>query len=133
MIDRRSTLAAFAAAAAGVALRPAAAQSVAPYQAAAFRQAVESGAAVVVHVHANWCPTCRQQQTTLDPMAADPAFRAVRFVRVDFDAERAFLQANRISNQAVILVFRGGREVARLAGVTDAAQIRDRVRQAALG
>lgn len=110
--------------------RPAVAQSFVPYEAAAFSRLIASAAPIVVHVHADWCPTCRAQQPTLQSLARDPALASVRFVRVDFDRDRDFLRAHRVSSQSTILVFRGGRVVTRMIGTTNANELDRAIRRA---
>lgn len=100
------------------------------YDAASFKALLASGAPIIVHVHAVWCPTCKAQMPTLLEMAADPAFGAVKFVRVDFDQDLDFLKAYRVPSQSFILVMKGGKEVTRFAGVTNPAQIRQKIGQA---
>jgi thioredoxin-like negative regulator of GroEL len=102
-----------------------------PYSAQGFQTEV-AARTVVVHVHADWCPTCRQQAPTLQSMASEPAFANVRFVRVNFDTDKEFLSANRVTGQSTIIIFRGGREVSRFVGVTNAQQLRERITSAAL-
>ncbi len=99
----------------------------AAYSAQSFDQALKSGAPVVVHVHADWCPTCRAQMPTLQSMSGDKQYDKVVFVRVNFDKDRDFLTNYKVSSQSTILVFKGGKEVARFGGVTDAAQIKSRI------
>lgn len=107
-----------------------AASAVKPYNKASFDKALGSAQAVVVHVHADWCPVCRKQQPTIQSLAADPAMKNVAFVQVDFDNDRDFLKTYKVSNQSTILVFRGGKEVARLNGVTDPDQIKKKLQAA---
>jgi thioredoxin 1 len=108
-----------------------AASSVKPYSKASFTETLSSAEAVVVHVHADWCPICRKQQPTIQSLAADPSMPKVAFVQVDFDKDRDFLKSYKVSSQSTILIFRGGKEVARLNGVTDPARIKQKL-QAAL-
>lgn len=85
------------------------------YQANNFQQTLASGAPIVVHVHADWCPTCRAQLSAFSALGAQ-AFRGARLIRVDFDADKAFLQQYNVRGQSTILVFKGGREVGRIVG-----------------
>jgi thioredoxin 1 len=103
---------------------PAVASAVRPFTQASFDAARTSGA-VIVHVHADWCPTCRRQEPIVNSLSADPAFRGVSVFRANFDRETAFRTTNRIPGQATLLVFKGGAEVGRSTGVVDAAQIRE--------
>lgn len=103
------------------------AAGLAAYSAQAFDQALKSGSTVVVHVHADWCPTCRAQTPTLRSMSGDKQYENVRFVVVNYDKDRDFLSTYKVASQSVILVFKGGKEVARLSGVTDPARIRTQI------
>ncbi len=94
------------------------------YTPAAFTEAQSSGKPVVVHVYASWCPTCRAQMPTLDELKAELAPTGVRFIRVDFDKDKEFLRAHRISSQATILKFTGDKETARSVAQTDRARLR---------
>jgi thioredoxin 1 len=94
------------------------------YEPGSFEEAIASGRPVVVHVYANWCPVCRAQKPVLDALARDKAFEGVKFVAVNFDKDKEFLRAHRVTSQSVILGFKNGQEVARLVGTTDADEIR---------
>ena len=107
-----------------------AASAIQPYSKASFDEALKSGRTVVVHVYADWCPTCQKQQPTIQSLAVSSTMAKVMFVRVNFDKDRDFLSTYKVPSQATILVFRDGKEVARLSGVTDAAQIKDKLQAA---
>ena len=78
-----------------------------------------AGKTILVAVHADWCPTCRQQVPILESLLADPAMASVVPMRVDFDGDKEFLKAHRIAQQSTILVFKGDREVGRVIAETD--------------
>jgi thiol-disulfide isomerase/thioredoxin len=103
-----------------------AAKSFAPYEKAKLEALIQSGAPVIVHVHADWCPTCRRQISLFDELFADPAFSKVEAVRVNYDRDREFLAEHKVTRQATIIAFKGGREVARVVYDTN----RDRIRAA---
>jgi thioredoxin 1 len=103
---------------------PATARDFTPYQQASFQTAVQSGAPVVVHVHAAWCSVCRRQTAILDEIFKDGALAKVQTVRVNYDQDRDFINANGIRRQGNILVFRNGKEVARVDFDTNANRIR---------
>lgn len=108
---------------------PAFAGSFQPYVKADFDKLVASGQPVLVHVHADWCPTCKRQLTVLGPMLNDPANAKVMAITVDFDKETAFKQANKIGGQSTLIVYKGGKEVARSVGATEASAINGLVAQ----
>lgn len=99
------------------------------YNKAAFDRAVAAGP-VVVHVHADWCPTCKRQQPILRQMSQGDQLKGVTTFTVNFDTDKAFNQANRVTSQSTIIVFKGGKEVARSAGATSEQAIRSLVGQA---
>jgi thioredoxin 1 len=123
-VRRRELLA--AAAVLTVMLLPALATAQERYDSRAFKSAIASGP-VVVHVSAEWCLVCRAQKPILAALAKERQLASAKFVNVDFDKDREFLKTYRVANQSVILVFKNGQEVTRLAGTTDAAKIRSGV------
>ena len=104
-------------------LAPALAQDFKPYVKTDFDKTLATGQPVLVHVHADWCPTCKRQLTVLGPMLKDPANAKLAAVTVDFDTETAFKKANKVGGQSTLIVYKGGKEVARSVGATDAATI----------
>jgi thioredoxin 1 len=96
----------------------------APYDKAKFDSLVQSGAPVIAHVHATWCSTCKRQETILNDMLKDPRYAKIQAVRVDYDKDTEFQKANKVTSRATILVFKGGKEVSRLALDTDPAHIK---------
>ena len=128
-MNRRTALAAAATLSLALSFAPAFSAGVATYEAQTFAKAVASGP-VVAHVSADWCLVCKAQKPTLASLANDSKFKGVTFITVDFDKDRDFLKTNKVANQSVIVVFKGGKEVARLSGVTDAAKIREGVAKA---
>jgi thioredoxin-like negative regulator of GroEL len=124
MMPRRRFLAAVALATLSpLVTRPALANPVfSRYSKSDFDRFLASGRPVVVHVHADWCPVCRQQQTSFESIGVS-GFKGAHLVRVDFDTEKAFLRQHNVRSQSTILVFKGGVEVARAIGETSAAAI----------
>ena len=96
----------------------------APYDKAKLEAAIKSGAPVVVHVHAEWCPICRRQVMVLDELFSDPKFAAFQGIRVNYDKDRDFISAYKVKRQANILVFKGGKEIARVDYDPDEKRIR---------
>lgn len=94
------------------------------YSAGEFQGLQSQGKTIVADVRADWCPTCRAQQPTLEALRTDPRLRNVVFVRVDFDRDTDFLRRFRIPRQSTIVVFKGNRETARSVAETRPAQLR---------
>lgn len=94
------------------------------YSPAEFAKTQAAGKTIVVDVHADWCPTCRAQQPTLDALRGERRLKNVVFVKVDFDTQKDFLRQYRIPRQSTILVFKGTRETARSIAETRPAELR---------
>lgn len=93
------------------------------YTQAQFDALNKSGKPVVVHVHADWCPTCRAQDPIVSALIKDPAFKNVSFLEVDFDAQKDVVKAFNVSQQSTLIVFKGGKEQGRSTGDTRKASI----------
>lgn len=94
------------------------------YSASSFAAAQAAGETIVVDVHADWCPTCRAQQPILNEIRSDKRAADVRFIKVDFDEDKAFLRAHKVPRQSTIIVFKGEREVARSIAETNRTRLR---------
>jgi thioredoxin 2 len=76
---------------------------------------------VVVDFWAEWCGPCKM----MAPAFADAARQRprVRFVKVDSDEAQSAAQAHGIRSIPTLIIFRGGREVARMSGAVPARQL----------
>lgn len=104
---------------------------------AAFAQAIEvkpfttqelassqaAGKPVAVHFHADWCPTCRAQAQVFESLKDDKALNLSVLV-ANYDTEKSLRKQMGVRVQSTIVVFKGNKETARLAGDTDPAKIR---------
>lgn len=100
------------------------------YDKAQLETAIQSGAPVVVHVHADWCSVCRRQIVVLDGIFKDPALAKFQTIRVNYDRDRDFVSAFKVKRQANILVFKSGRETGRIDYDADEGRIRTAIRSA---
>jgi thiol-disulfide isomerase/thioredoxin len=107
---------------------PAAAAPPAPlveYSRPAFAAAQAKNQPIVVFVHAAWCVTCRRQQPIVQALASDPAFAKAGLVVFVVDyADKATLQALKVTDRSTLVAYRGAAERARSSFETDAAAIR---------
>jgi len=99
-------------------LLPAVAFAVVSFDKTAFEKAVAAGGPVIVHFHADWCPTCKAQDPIVAQIMAEPKFKDVRLFVADFDTEKGLKKALRVNVQSTFVVFKGGKEAARSTGQT---------------
>ena len=83
-----------------------------PYKNAAAQSAIASGKPVVLEVYASWCPICHAQASAIDAIKNKPEFKDITFFRVDYDAQKDVARKLK-SPRATLIVYRGGKEVAR--------------------
>lgn len=95
----------------------------APFTQDAFAAAQKAGKPILLHVTAPWCPTCTAQKPILGKISADPAFRDLVILRVDFDNQKDVVRAMNVRSQSTLIVYRGATEVGRSAGDTNEASI----------
>lgn len=108
----------FTAFAAALSLSAAAIAAEVPFNQAAFDQAVATGKPVVVDFAADWCPVCRAQKPIISAILLEPNMAGVTLFVANFDTESELKKALRVSGQSTLVVFKGGKEVARSTGQT---------------
>ncbi|HPI62160.1 thioredoxin family protein [Zoogloea sp.] len=100
-----------------------------PYTPQALAAAQQAGKPVALHFHADWCPTCRAQEKVFNSFKAEPGLDLPLLV-VDYDKERALKQSLKVRTQSTVIIYRGTRETARVAGETDEARLRAALKSA---
>ncbi len=108
-------------------VRPARAAETVPFTQPAFEAAQAAHKPILVEIDASWCPTCAKQRPILAKLSAEPAFKDLVIMKVDFDAQKAVVRAMGAQMQSTLIAFDGPKETARSTGVTDEAAIRDLV------
>ena len=97
--------------------------TVAPYSPAALAAAQKAGEPLVLHFHANWCPTCRAQDKVFDALKADPSLK-VTLMEVNYDTEKALERQLKVTAQSTLIVLHGATERSRSTGETDPARLK---------
>ena len=97
--------------------------TITPYSAQALAAAQQAGKPVAVHFHADWCPTCKQQEKALTQLKAEPGLD-ISVLVADYDLEKDLRKAMKVRMQSTLVVFKGNEEKARLAGDTAPDKIR---------
>lgn len=95
----------------------------AAFSPAALDAAKASGKSILVEITAPWCPTCRAQKPILAELLADPKFKDVVVLSVDFDSQKDAVRALKAQSQSTLIVFKGETETGRSVGDTRKASI----------
>jgi thioredoxin len=126
MLNRRHVMMAAAGALAlGTALTVAPLAQATPqtYSQQAFTAAQAAGKPILLHITAPWCPTCRAQKPILGKIEAEPQFKNLVVLNIDFDSQKALLRKLRVNQQSTLIAYKGKTEVGRSVGDTNAASI----------
>lgn len=97
--------------------------SEAVYEATAFEAALKAGGPVAIAFEADWCATCSAQKPAILQLLEQPRFRAMTLFLADYDHDTEIRRRLRVAVQGTVIVFRGGREVARAVGLTQPAAL----------
>ncbi len=126
MIDRRSLIA-LPVLAALATLGPSVARAAAPRAVAfdqdAYAAALAAGTPMLVEITASWCPTCHAQQAVFGDLLQKPRFADLLILDIDFDSQKKLVRAFGARQQSTLIVYSGGREVARSVGETRPARL----------
>lgn len=83
-----------------------------------FNHLQKEGKSILIVVHAPWCPTCRAQAPIINELLNENEFKEITALRVDFDGQKDILIKLNVSKQSTLILFKGGKEVARSTGDT---------------
>lgn len=119
-LSRRQLILGSVAAIGALAFGPARAATV-PYTPDALSAAKASGKPFILDFFADWCTTCAAQHRVLDKLKANnPAYDAIPFVQVDWDAEEhgPLVRAMHVPRRSTLIVLKGDKELGRIIAET---------------
>lgn len=93
------------------------------YNADRFDTLINRGEPLLVEIYASWCPTCLAQHKAFEKLIEQGRQPNIRAVRVDFDRDVNFRNANNLNYTGVLIFYRDGKEITRAAGLTSADKI----------
>ncbi len=95
-----------------------------PFQSEAFKDSQKSGHKILLHFHADWCPTCLAQQQSLSSLEAKGALKGITVFTVDYDKETEMKKQLKVNAQSSFIAFLGGLENGRVTGITAESDIK---------
>ncbi len=93
------------------------------YNQQVFENLISQGKTVVVHIHADWCGTCKAQDVQINAAINNAAFKDVTFLEVDYDDQRKSVTFFKAKIQSTIIIFKNGKEIDRSAMEREAAEL----------
>ena len=88
-----------------------------------FENLISQGKTVVVHIHADWCGTCKAQDVQINAAMNAAEFKDVTFLEVDYDGQRKSVTFFKAKIQSTIIIFKNGKEIDRSATERDAPEL----------
>jgi thiol-disulfide isomerase/thioredoxin len=88
-----------------------------------FENLVSQGKTVIVHIHADWCGTCKAQDVQINAAMNAADFKDVTFLEVDYDGQRKAVNFFKTKIQSTIIIFKNGKEIDRSVAEREAPEL----------
>ena len=93
------------------------------YNQQVFENLVSQGKTVIVHIHADWCGTCKAQDVQINAAINAADFKNVTFLEVDYDGQRKAVNFFKTKIQSTIIIFKNGKEIDRSVAEREAPEL----------
>ena len=93
------------------------------YNQQVFENLVSQGKTVIVHIHADWCGTCKAQDVQINAAINAADFKDVTFLEVDYDGQRKAVNFFKTKIQSTIIIFKNGQEIDRSVAEREAPEL----------
>lgn len=93
------------------------------YNQQVFENLISQGKTVIVHIHADWCGTCKAQDVQINAAMNAAEFKDVTFLEIDYDGQRKAVTFFKAKIQSTIIIFKNGKEIDRSATERDAPEL----------
>ncbi|SKA23407.1 Peroxiredoxin [Trichlorobacter thiogenes] len=90
-----------------------------------FKKAQENGEKILLHFHADWCPTCSIQNKSLASLGKSGSLKGIHIFKVNYDKEDALKKELHVTAQATFISFYGTVETGRATGLTSEKDIKE--------
>jgi len=97
-----------------------------------FMDAQKAGKKIVLHYHADWCPTCRKQNNLLSELVKDSKYKDLIFIQANYDKDTEIKKKHNVKSQSTLIYFKGETEVSRSLGQTDKKVLADELNNLAV-
>ena len=78
-----------------------------PFTIEKFHASQEAGDKILLHFHADWCPTCKTQKKILSQLEPSGVLKPITVYTVDYDKETEFKKEMKVTAQSTFISFFG--------------------------
>ena len=94
------------------------------YSQSEFERNVEKGGVVLLHIHADWCSTCRAQDKILKSLMDNNNYPGLTIMEINFDTQKDLLKKYNVRYQSTLVLFRANKELGSLTAKRNISAIR---------
>lgn len=105
-----------------------------PFSLQSFQEVSKGNGTVVVGFHSPSCGSCKVQKPNLEALLKEDEFAAVQGFLADFEESESFRKSleRPVRGPSTIVIFKNGKELSRIQGVTRKEELRALIKKGAL-